>query len=73
MSGREFRADYSVFAPENSTTLPHFSVSSAMSFPKSAPSATSKRWEGRQAGIFLPQIREISGLTQGRPPIWAIH
>src|SRR6266498_3850806 len=29
-------SDQSGLAPENSTTLPHFSVSSAMSFPKSA-------------------------------------
>ena len=31
-----FLRDQSGFAPENFTTLPHFSVSSAMSFPKSA-------------------------------------
>ena len=29
-------ARYSGFAPDNFTTLPHFSVSSAMSLPKSA-------------------------------------
>src|SRR5207248_2779513 len=34
--GRDFPADYSALAPENFTTLAHFSVSSAMNFPKSA-------------------------------------
>src|SRR5215472_864962 len=32
----EYPAGHSGFAPENLTTLPHFSVSSAMSLPKSA-------------------------------------
>src|SRR5882757_578696 len=34
--GCELPADYSALAPENFTTLAHFSVSSAMNFPKSA-------------------------------------
>ena len=48
MSGRN-RGDHSALMPANLTTLPHFSVSSAMSLPKSAGEPRSTCRPGRQA------------------------
>src|SRR5262245_21316921 len=76
-------ADHPGFAPENLTTLPHFSISSAMSLPKSAtePASTMPPRVGKprlQLGISEPRIdlaielindlgRRVFGRTEANP------
>ena len=52
------RLDHSGFAPANFTTLPHFSVSSAISLPKSAgePGSTVPPWSARRAFMLRSAI-----------------
>ena len=53
--------DYSGFAPENFTTLPHFSISAAMNLPKSA-GAVGNTVEPRSAYRALTLASERAAL-----------
>jgi hypothetical protein len=65
--------DQSAFAPQNLTTLPHFSVSSATSFPKSAgepgssdaPSSANRAFDMGSLRIALTALLSLSMISAG--------
>src|SRR5262249_50301467 len=70
--GRD-RVDYSALTPANFTTLPHFSVSSAMSLPKSAtepgsavaPHSASRAFNLGSARAALISVLSLSTISAG--------